>query len=306
MVPRTETRIEAAIGVRGLLACAVVRRYRAPGGAIWESQVGYSRAVRCGTHVAVTGTTSFIAGGEAVRGNAYEQTRQCLANIRVALQRVGADLRDVMRTRIFVTQIERDWQSIGKAHGEAFEHILPATTMVEVRRLIEPWMLVEVEADAIIGSGSEIVQAPQCIFRRAASADQKPIEQLLRSVELTPLFNAEARTWVAEVDAEIVGSIAGESYGSDALLRSLAVAATHRRQGIGGALIDLLVTELGAAGASAVYALTRDRATYFGGHGFAPIPRATAPPAIAASEQMQSTVCRSAVLLRRPAEHLTF
>ena len=116
----------------------------------WESRVGYSRAVRVGDTVYVSGTTATDASGALVgRGDAYAQTVQTLENIRAALERTGSGIRDVVRTRIFVTDIER-WEEIGRAHGEVFSEIRPAATMVEVSRLIDPEMLVEIEAEARI------------------------------------------------------------------------------------------------------------------------------------------------------------
>lgn len=117
----------------------------------WESIVGYSRAVRVGDHIAVTGTVATDENGEAVhRGDPAAQTRFIIDRIETTLHELGASLEDVVRTRIFVTEIERDWEAIGRAHGERFAAMRPATTMVEVSRLIAPGFLVEIEADAIV------------------------------------------------------------------------------------------------------------------------------------------------------------
>ena len=126
------------------------RRRRVSSGAKWESIVGYSRAVRFGPQILVSGTTATDEqGGVVGAGDAYRQTVQVLENIRTALQALGADLHDVVRTRIYVTDIDR-WDEIGRAHCEAFGEIRPAATLVEVRRLISPEFLVEIEVDALV------------------------------------------------------------------------------------------------------------------------------------------------------------
>jgi len=128
-------------------------RSRVSSGVKWEPIIGYSRAVRVGRQVFVAGTTSTDASGNIVgKGDAAAQMRQVLANIERALDLSGARMTDVVRTRIFVTDIAQ-WESIGRVHGEVFHAIRPAATMVEVKRLIDPDLLVEVEVDAVIGSG---------------------------------------------------------------------------------------------------------------------------------------------------------
>jgi isochorismate pyruvate lyase len=122
---------------------------RAFSGAPWESRVGYCRALRAGDLVFVTGTAPVAeAGGVHAPGDAYAQTRRCLEIIDGALRQLGADLSAVVRTRMFVTDISR-WEEYGRAHREAFADHPPATTMVEVKALIDPRMLIEIEADAV-------------------------------------------------------------------------------------------------------------------------------------------------------------
>jgi enamine deaminase RidA (YjgF/YER057c/UK114 family) len=126
----------------------MLERKKISSGAKWEAIVGYSRAVKVGNRIYVTGTTALGSDGEIVGiDDAYEQAKQCLRNIESAVKRLGAGLEHVVRTRMFVTDISR-WEEFGRAHGEFFRDIMPATTMVEVSRLIDPRMLIEIEADA--------------------------------------------------------------------------------------------------------------------------------------------------------------
>ena len=128
----------------------MTERQRISSGAKWESIVGYSRAVKVGNRIYVTGTTALGDDGEIVGGDdAYEQAKQCLRNIESALKRLGAGFEHVVRTRMYVTDMSR-WEEYGRAHGEVFREIMPATAMVEVSSLIDSRMLIEIEADAEI------------------------------------------------------------------------------------------------------------------------------------------------------------
>jgi len=132
-----------------------MKRINISSGAPWEEIVGYSRAVRCGDSVYVTGTIGLGADGSVVIvGDMYAQARRSLEIISEALQKAGATMNDVVRTRMFVTDISR-WEEVAKAHGEVFAEIKPATTLVEVSRLIDDDALVEIEVDAVVDSGRD-------------------------------------------------------------------------------------------------------------------------------------------------------
>jgi enamine deaminase RidA (YjgF/YER057c/UK114 family) len=128
-----------------------MERLHIASGSRWEGRVGYARAVRAGAHVFVSGTTGTDANGSVVSSDPYGQAKAALARIVQALREAGAGPADVVRTRIYVTDIAAHWEAVARAHAEVFADVRPASTMVEVRRLITPEVLVEIEADAILG-----------------------------------------------------------------------------------------------------------------------------------------------------------
>ncbi len=288
-----------------------MKRINVASGAKWEGIVGYSRAVRAGDLIAVTGTVALGPDGELVgEGDAYAQALQALRNIETALVRLGSGLEDVIRTRIYVTDIERDWQAVGRAHAELLGDVRPATTMVEVSRLIDPCFLVEIEADARPGLDPPAASPRKGVAPNAAEAevaeaniaDASAIAALLEAAALPVPDERDraARFLVARADEGIVGCVGWEEGGEAALLRSLAVAGEVRGRGVGSALVKDLARRLGDAGVRELYLLTVDAQDFFARFGFAPVDRAEVPETITTSREFSIHCCDSAVCLRAP------
>ncbi len=251
-------------------------------GARWEEIVGYSRAVRVGRRVCVTGT---VGEGD----DAYTQAKDALTKIAAVLERAGGGLADVVRTRIFVTDIRRDWEAVGRAHREALGDVMPATSMVEVSRLIDECYLVEIEADAELGAGL-----------RPAHFNDADVAALLAEAGL-PLPGAEDRPVqmrVLERDGRVLACAGYELAGEAALLRSVAVTEGSRGGGLGRELVRGILAELGGLGVNRVYLLTLDAAPFFARFGFEMIDRGAVPEGVQASREFEIHCCDTAQVMR--------
>lgn len=270
-----------------------MRRENFGSGAPWEAIVGYSRMVRAGRRLYVTGTV-----GEGA--DAYAQARSALEKIAAALERAGGCLADVVRTRIFVTDIARDWEAVGRAHREALGDVMPATSMVQVGALIDPRYVVEIEADAELGL---LRAAPlPAVAIEPAPFNDATVGALLTAAGL-PIPGAEDAPVQMRVlrEAGRVQACAGyERHGEAALLRSVAVAAEARGRGLGRALVGAVLEELAEQDAREVYLLTLEAAGFFAGLGFASIARAKVPKAVLAAREFSIHCCDSAQVMRRP------
>jgi enamine deaminase RidA (YjgF/YER057c/UK114 family)/N-acetylglutamate synthase-like GNAT family acetyltransferase len=305
-----------------------MKRIHISSGAKWEAIVGYSRVVRAGDRVFVTGTVAFTPdGGIAGEGDAYAQACQAMRNIESALAAAGAGLADVTRTRLFVTDITADWEAVGRAHREFLGETKPATTMVEVSRLIDPRLKVEIEADAVIGFGTALreerragaaatdrdLTAPGASAGEQAGADRTSlaigeagvnetaaIQALLGTAGL-PLpdpRDAPVPVLAAREQGRLVGCVGWERYGDSALLRSLAVAEAARGRGAGTRLVLALSDRLQRAGVRELYLLTAGAQGFFSALGFAPVAREQAPALVAASREFSIHACDQAACMR--------
>jgi enamine deaminase RidA (YjgF/YER057c/UK114 family)/N-acetylglutamate synthase-like GNAT family acetyltransferase len=279
-----------------------MERVRIGSGAPWESRVGYSRAVRVGTQVFVTGTTGLRPDGTPVaEDDAGAQARQALENIARALEGLGSRLEDVVRTRMYVTDIARDADAVGAAHAAVFAGLRPATTMVGVAGLIAPWMKVEIEADAIVGSGIHILDAGAPVVREAGLNDAVAVGALLRACGL-PVPGEQDRpvgALVVERGGRIIGCVGYEDHGQEALLRSLAVDPEHRGERLATTLVKALLRRFRGRGVQRVWLLTMLDTGFFAKLGFRPARRDAVPAHVGRSHEFTIHACDAATVMTR-------
>lgn len=264
-----------------------MRRVNVGSGAVWESKVGYCRLVKVGRQIYVSGTTAFSTGGELVGvGDAYAQAIQCLRNIETALARVGSGLWDVVRTRMYVVDIARDFDAVGRAHGELLSAIKPVTSMVQVGALVDPRMLVEIEADALLGAGGAALgERPRIV--QASFDPSSDLAAMLRAVDLPlPSDGDPVSMLKAYLGGELVGCVGYGVYGTSAVLHSLVVVREAKGEGVGRALVQSVVERLRESGVRDVYLATTDTARYFGYLGFRPVERDTIGAGVLASPEL--------------------
>ncbi len=279
---------------------AAMQRTRVSTGTPWEATVGYSRLVRAGDQIHVTGTTATTPeGGFAGEGDAYVQSRQILANIARALAQVGAGLEDVVRTRIFVTDIRRDFEAVGRAHREALGHVRPATTMVEVSRLVDDRMLVEIEADAV-ATPAPADRADEGIG--AMGINEAPaVAALLRDAGLPVPAEGDVPVpmLVTRAGGGVIACAGHERYGNAALVRSVAVHRDHQGRGVGQTLIAALLDRLRRAGVAEAWLLTLSADPFFRTLGFSTAAREDVPAPVGSSVEFRIHCCDSARVMRK-------
>jgi enamine deaminase RidA (YjgF/YER057c/UK114 family)/N-acetylglutamate synthase-like GNAT family acetyltransferase len=265
-----------------------MRRVSVSSGAPWEAKVGYARLVKLGRHIYVSGTSAFSPAGLIGESDAYAQAIQCLRNIDAALQRVGSGLWDVVRTRMYVVDIDRDFDAIARAHAELLGAVKPATSMVQVSRLVDARMRVEIEADAVLGAGRAVSgERPRIV--EASFEPSSDLAGMLKSVDL-PLPEESDRVSMlkAYLSGELVGCVGYGRYGDAAVLHSLVVIREAKGEGVGRALVQSVIDRLREAGVRQVFLATTDTSRYFGYLGFTPLERAAiAAPVLASPELAQ-------------------
>jgi len=264
-----------------------MRRVNVSSGAVWESKVGYCRLVKVGRQLYVSGTTATGPGGELVGpGDAHAQAVQCLRNIEAALLRVGSGLWDVVRTRMFVVDIERDFDAIGRAHAALLGAVKPVTSMVQVVRLVDARMLVEIEADAVLGAGNAVAAERPRIVEATLEAGSD-LTAMLRSVDLpVPSAGDHVSMLKAYLGGELVGCVGYGVHGDAAVLHSLVVVREAKGEGVGRALVLAVVERARKVGARQVYLATTDTTRYFGYLGFHPVERSAVAASALASDEL--------------------
>lgn len=266
-----------------------MRRVNVSSRSPWEAEVGYSRLVKVGRQIYVSGTTATLPSGEIFApGDAYAQTVHVLEKIDGALLEVGASLADAVRTRMFVVQVQANYPHVARAHKERFGQTLPASTMVEVSGLVSPQLLIEIEVDAIEG----LARASHSVRPRIVDASFEPdsdLAAMLKSVDLPmPVESDAVRMLKAYVGGELVGCVGCARYGTSAVLHSLVVIREAKGEGVGRSLVDTLLVKLREAGVTRVYLMTADTAQYFGYFGFQPIDRSSVDPAVLVSPELSA------------------
>ncbi|MDH5674682.1 MAG: GNAT family N-acetyltransferase [Myxococcales bacterium] len=264
-----------------------MRRLNLGSGLIWESEVGYSRLVKVGRQIAVAGTGAFDEQGRVVgAGDAYAQTVCCLERIDDALRQVGSGLSDVVRTRIYVIDIDRDRDAVARAHQEYLGQVLPVCSMLQVTRLIDPALLVELEVDAIEGAGRAVVsERPRIVEARWDTGSD--LARMLESVDLPePDVDDGVQMLKAYVGGELVGCVGYALHGESAVMHSLVVIREAKGEGVGRALVQGVIARASEAGVRRVLLATTDTTRYFSYLGFSPLEREEVPAALLESSEL--------------------
>lgn len=271
-----------ALDPKASLAATVptVERTHIASGAPWEAVIGYSRLVKVGRQVFVTGTSPLLPDGsldgwsEGV-GDPYKQALRCLRNIEAALAEVGGTLDDVVRTRMYLTDLRGHWEEVGRAHRELLGRIRPATNMVEVSRLLDDRVLVLIEADAVIGAGTASVISERLRISEPSTTATASIAELFKSAGLpSPEDEQALRLLAAYRGEQIVGCVGYERHGSTALMLSLVVVERAQGGGVGHVLVQSLLGRLKSDGVREVYLLAPTSARFFTLLGFETVTHA--------------------------------
>jgi enamine deaminase RidA (YjgF/YER057c/UK114 family)/N-acetylglutamate synthase-like GNAT family acetyltransferase len=295
----------ACCGLLGLRLAGLIcyktpmRRIHVSSQVPWESEVGYSRLVKVGRQIWVSGTTDATAVGAcAAPGDAYAQTINVFRKIDAALSEVGAGLSDIVRTRMFVVRIADNYRSVARAHKELFGKTLPAASMIEVNGFVDPQMLIEVEVDAIEGLSHAQYSSPPRIVDASFDPDSD-LAAMLRSVDLPLPADADTmRMLKAYVGGELVGCVGCERFGASALLHSLVVIREAKGEGVGRSLVDTLLARLREAGVTQVFLVTTDTAQYFRYFGFQVVDKLAVDPAVLAAPAVAAYDADDAIYMR--------